>query len=73
MRNDHPACASLRRQLGDPPPDILIRQAVKTVAPHTLVVEMHRQCEELGLERLGAMKGGIEAGHLRQVGVQGEQ
>ena len=39
---------------------------MKPVATNAFVVERARQGEEFGLDRLRAMKGRVEAGHLRQ-------
>ena len=43
----------------------LVRQAMKTVAPHARVVQRLRQRETLVDVGLRAVKGGVEAGHLR--------
>ena len=47
--------------------DVLVREAVKAVAPHPRVEEIARQREALGDLGQRAMKGGVEAHHLRDV------
>ncbi|CFN72128.1 Uncharacterised protein [Bordetella pertussis] len=47
--------------------DVLVRQAVETVAPHALLVQVLGQRVAVGQRRVGAVEGRVEAGHLRDV------
>jgi hypothetical protein len=48
--------------------DELVRQAVKAVAVDSLLGQAARQGEDAGHVGQGVVEGGVEAGHLRQVG-----
>ena len=59
----------LRRDLGQHARDVLVGQAVEAVAADAVVVEPARQGEPVGELGMAAVEGGIEAGDLRQVGL----
>ena len=67
---DHDAAAGdLRRDLGQHARDVLVGQAVEAVAADAVVVEPARQGEPVGELGMAAVEGGIEAGDLRQLGL----
>ena len=55
------------REFAQPRHKILVRQAMKSVAPNARIGKPARQGESLGEMRLAAMKGGIEARDLRNL------
>ena len=69
MGDHHATGGDLRRDLGQHARDVLIRQAVEAVTTDALVVEPPRQREPVGELRMTAVERGVEAGHLRQVGL----
>ena len=69
MGDHHAALADVRRDLGQHARDVLVGQAVEAVAADALVVEPARQGEPVGELGMAAVESGIEAGHLRQVGL----
>lgn len=68
MRDDDAPLRELRRDLGKPSGNEFIRQAVKAVAPHALVVEGCRQGECIDHARMAAMKRRVETRDLRRAG-----
>jgi hypothetical protein len=66
--DDDPAGREVRRDLRKACAYVLVRQAVETVPAHAGLGEFPRDGEHLGERRLAAMKGRVEAGHLRQLG-----
>ena len=69
MGDHHSAGSDLRRHLGQHARDVLIGQAVEAVAANALVIEPARQGEPVGELGMAAVERGIEAGDLRQVGL----
>ena len=67
--DDHPAAGDLGRDLGEAAGDVLVAEAVEAVAADALVVERARQGVAVGVLGVAAVEGGVEAGDLRQVGV----
>ena len=67
MGDDDAPVGDLWRDLGQHARDILVGQAVKTIAADARVMETAGQGEPVGEIRAAAVEGGIEAGHLRQV------
>ena len=67
MGNDDAPARDRRRDFGQASSDVFIRQAVETVAPHALGVEVLRQRVVIGNRAVTAMKGGVETRDLRQV------
>jgi hypothetical protein len=64
MRHDDPAGREMRGAAGQFARDVVVAQPVEAVAPHALVVERAGQREGVVHEGM-AVKGGVEAGHLR--------
>ena len=69
-----PRCATITRpaaivrgNMRQPARDVLIRQAVKAVAPHALRIEPLRDCVVIGERAVAAMKRGVEAGDLWEI------
>ena len=58
--------ATLGRDLRQTAGDVFIRQAMKAVAAHALCIEVLAGCVMICNRAVAAMKGGIEAGNLRQ-------
>jgi len=54
--------------LGQAAGDVFVGQAVEAVAADAAGVEFRRQGEGVGLPRMGAVEGGVEAGDLRHAG-----
>ena len=69
MGDHHAALADVWRNLGQHARDVLVGQTVEAVAADALVVEAARQREPVGELGMAAVKSGIEACHLRQVGL----
>ena len=69
MRDDDPALGDLRGTFGQYRRDVFIRQPVKSVASHTLVVECVWQCEGLLKLGCGAVKGGVKTRDLEEFGI----
>ena len=67
MRYDHPAVGDLGRALRQHRGDVFVGKAVKAVAPYPLLVERVGQRKGLLDLRRGAVEGGVEARHLRQI------
>ena len=67
MGNDH-APAGARRVLGQRAGDEFIGQAVEAVTLDAFGRQRARDGEGLGDRRVGAVEGGIEAGHLTDIG-----
>ena len=66
MGDDDPFLRYVRRDLREPSRDVLVGQAVKSVAAHTLGIEMFGNGVVIGDRAVLAMKCGVEARHLRQ-------
>ena len=66
--DDHPAAGDLGGHLGQAVGDILVAEAVEAVAADALVVERARQRVAVGVRRVVAVEGGVEAGDLRHAG-----
>ena len=70
----HGAACGQRRHLGfGGARHVFIRQAMKAVAPHAVFMKAPGQRKHLRLRRLAMVKGGVKAGHLRQVWPLGQQ
>ena len=69
MCDDHPAPGHVGRHGAQLLGDIFVGEAVEAVAAHALVVEGARQRVAVGVRRMPAVEGGVEAGHLRHVRV----
>ena len=67
MGDDHPAVRDLRRDARQAIGDVFVGQAVKAVAAHALGIEALRDRVVVRDRAMAAMKGGVEAGDLRQV------
>ena len=68
MADDDASCRMHGRHLPQPLADIFVGQSVKSVAPDALRIEFARQGIGVADPRMGAVKGGIEAGDLQRVG-----
>ena len=44
MRDDQPAVRDIRRDLRQTTGNVLIRESMKTIPPHALLVEVFRDC-----------------------------
>ena len=64
MADHHPALRQARVDLVQPAGDVLVGQAVKAVAAHTLLVPAVRDREPVGDLGMAAMERGVEAGDL---------
>ena len=69
MGDDHPAAGDVGRDRAQPLGDVFVGEAVEAVAAHALVVERARQRVAVGVRRMAAVEGGVEAGDLRHVRV----
>ena len=69
MGDHDPALGDLRRDLGQHARDVLVGQAVEAVAADALVVEPAGQGEPVGELGMAAVERGVEAGDLRQLGL----
>ena len=67
MGDDDAAGGDLRRDLGQAVGDVLVAEAVEAVAADALVVEGARQRVAVGVGRMVAVEGGVEAGDLRHL------
>jgi hypothetical protein len=71
MADDYPARGNFRRNLGQDPGDILVRQPMKAVTPDAFVVISARQREQVGHFRVIPVKSRVEARDLRDLRVHG--
>ncbi len=67
MRNHDPALGNFGRDLAEPSSDVLVGEAVKSVAANALRVERFGNRKAVGDLRMAAMEGGVEAGDLQQL------
>ena len=73
MRHDNAAIGDFGRVLRQYRGYVFVGQAVKTVTPYAFLVKRVGQCEGLLDLRRSAVKSGIEARYLRQVGIEGHR
>ena len=67
MRDDHAPARDRRRDLRQALRDVFVGKAVEAVAAHAFGVEALRDRVVVGKRAVAAMKGGVEAGDLRQI------
>jgi hypothetical protein len=70
MRDDNAAIGDFGRPLRQYRSNVFVGETVKAVAPDAFLIERIGQGEGLLDLRRGAVKGGIEACHLRQFGIE---
>jgi hypothetical protein len=73
MGDDHAAVGDVRSDLAESLGDIFVGQAVKAVAAYAFDVQALWNRIMVGDRAVAAMKGGVEAGDLRQAWKTGEQ
>ena len=64
MRNNDAALGNFGRDLAEPPRDVLVGKAVKSVAAHPLLIEGLGDRIAVGHLGMASMKSGVEAGNL---------
>ena len=67
MRDHDSAVGNFRRDLAEPPSDVFVRQAVKSVAANALRIERVGNGEAVRHFRMAAMEGGVEARDLQHL------
>ena len=72
MRDDHAARRDVRRDLAQALGDVFVRQPVKPVASDAFGIEVLGNGVMVGDRAVAAMKRGVEAGDLRQLGKPSE-
>ena len=64
MRNNDAALGNFGRDLAEPPRDVLVGKAVKSVAAHPLRIERLGDRKAVSHLGMASMKSGVEAGDL---------
>ena len=72
MGDDHPLRRNVRRDLRQGARDIFVGQAVEAVAPDAFGIELFRNRVAVGKRAVAAMKRGVEAGDLGDIGRSGQ-
>ncbi len=72
MGDDHPLRRNVRRDFRQDARDIFVGQTVEAVAPDAFGIETLRDRVMIGQRAMAAMKGGVEAGDLRQIRETGQ-
>ena len=67
MRDHHSAVGNFRRDFTEPPSNVFVRQAVKSVAANALCIERFGNGEAVGHVRMAAMEGGVETRDLQHL------
>ena len=66
MGNHDPAFGNFGRDLAEPPRDVLVGKAVKSIATNPLRIERLGDRKAVGDLRMASMESGVEAGNLQQ-------